>query len=412
MSFEENYPLPIEELFVEARKRVGKVDKTHTTTGPGPQFAFLGVKDAVDACRPVFDDLGIIPTLRLVTGTYRISQIGAGQWQLFQAVAEFDVVFRGPNGDKLLFRVAAAAVDETDKFSAKLNSVAMREGIKAALLMYDGEANIEDNTAPIAATEPARQTRRQPGRSGTGLASSRPAGVTKPMALKSERRRLAAALDRLSEEPDAAKQTEIANKLEPFNIFEPDGGGLKKFVEQNSWSKAMDVLREAGYLNPDPAMATEKTRDFLANMVKHAKSQDKKAYDDAVKPALAELDVFTGNGQLKKKLSEDQFQAAMRALAVNGFDEPFDISNDEGSEGDKAEAIGKIEAMKEDLDTKPDLPQIDDNFVDENGTELTRDEAEKAIEDPDAKPSAALDQALANLNMTKGPAGLTKGANK
>ena len=91
--------------------------------------------------------------------------------------------------------------------------------------------------------------------------------------------------------------------------------------------------------NGEP-FAEKPYRKLVVGMLAHVKQDSPEKVAD-LRKSLKLLDVFASNGQVKAKITVDQYKACMQTLKDAGFDEPFDVE----PQGDAEEPVVEPEPV-------------------------------------------------------------------
>lgn len=130
-------------LMGQAMAKLRAVEKDRRFDGPGG-FNFRGIDATVNACGPVFRELGIVgPVPELLDITHDLVQTGKGR-EMHRVRVKVQYEFVGPAGDRLPVVVPGEAIDTGDKATAKAMSVAMRIALLQTLCLPTQEPDPDD----------------------------------------------------------------------------------------------------------------------------------------------------------------------------------------------------------------------------------------------------------------------------
>lgn len=135
----------IDGLLAQAAGQVGAIGKTEKNKEQG--FMFRSIDAIVSAAKPVFADLGIAVTPRLVSMFHEPVQSSRGT-KGWRCVVEMEFTFTGPDGSARIASMPGEAIDYGDKSTTKAAQMAFKYCLTDVLLVSSGDAEA-DAESPV-----------------------------------------------------------------------------------------------------------------------------------------------------------------------------------------------------------------------------------------------------------------------
>lgn len=118
-------------------------------------FNFRGIDAVMNAVGPALREHGVIVVPTLESSEYTTVVIGKNRTEMSHAQLVVSFTWYGPDGDSIVCKVAAEAMDSGDKAISKAHSVAMRTAMIQTLALPTDEADADESTFQRAARKPA-----------------------------------------------------------------------------------------------------------------------------------------------------------------------------------------------------------------------------------------------------------------
>lgn len=136
----------IHELLAAAAGRVGAIGKTEKNKEQG--FMFRSIDAIVSAAKPVFYDLGIAVTPRLVSMFHEPVQSSRGT-KGWRCVVEMEFTFTAPDGSSRTASMPGEAIDYGDKSTTKAAQMAFKYCLTDVLLVSSGDTESDAETHDV-----------------------------------------------------------------------------------------------------------------------------------------------------------------------------------------------------------------------------------------------------------------------